>query len=73
MHLADVELRGNGRGGILMATREQHGLDLKRGELVDHVCTFLADRVGQGEEAREHAVHGGVGDGAALRELDTRP
>ena len=70
VHLADVELRGNGRGGVLMATREQHGLDLKRGELVDHICTFLADRVGQGEEAREHAVHGGVGDGAALRELD---
>ena len=70
VHLADVELRGNGRGGVLMVTREQHGLDLKRGELVDHVCTLLANRVGQGEEAREHAVHGGVGDGAALRELD---
>lgn len=70
MHLADVELRGNGRGGILMVTREQHGLDLKRGELVDHAGTFLTDRVGQGEEAREHAVHGGVGDGAALRGLD---
>ena len=70
VHLADVELRGNGRGGVLMVTREQHGLDLKRGELVDHVCALLADRAGQGEEAREHAVHGGVGDGAALRELD---
>jgi len=72
VHLADVELRGNGRGGVLMVTREQHGLDLKRGELVDHICTFLTDRVGQGEKAREHAVHGGVGDGAALRELDNR-
>ena len=70
VHLADVELRGDGRGGVLMVTREQHGLDLKRGELADHVCALLADRVGHGEEAREHAVHGGVGDGAALRELD---
>ena len=72
VHLADVELRGNGCGGVLMVTREQHGLDLKRGELVDHVCTLLANRVGQGEEAREYAVHGGVGDGAALRELGVR-
>ena len=70
VHLADVELRGNGRGGVLMVTREQHGLDLKRGELVDHAGTFLTDCVGQGEEAREHAVHGGVDGGAALRELD---
>ena len=70
VHLADVELRGNGRGGVLMVTREQHGLDLKRGEPVDHASTVLTDCVGQGEEAREHAVHGGVGDGAALRELD---
>ena len=72
VHLADVELRGNGRGGVRMVAREQHGLDLKRGELVDHICTFLTDCVGQGEEAREHAVHGGVGDGAALRELGIR-
>ena len=72
VYLTDVELRGDGRGGILMVAREQHRLDLKRGETVDHVCTLLANRVGQGEEACEHAVHSGVGDGAALRELGVR-
>ena len=53
----DMELRGDGVGGIFMVTCEQHRIYIQTGKCVDHLAALLPDGVRKGNPTRKATVH----------------